>query len=243
MWTIFFSMFSTPRLRGWRNLGWLACFIVGVTMLVVLPWRSALVTWAVAAVFSGLVYFAYESFAYLRARDKARAARPNPITVAHALFVWPIAAHREWPRMSGTSRPALAPGIRVFLAWKSIGVLWTLAYVVFAIRWALPRFSQGASEYATEVAIDASEAGLTILGLVLVVQRHRVARWYCIVLLALYCLARLSEVLLRVEPLMPALFLVTGIAWLAYWLFGQAPRALALSGFWTGTAAQSRRNL
>ena len=73
IWTIFFSMFSTPRIRGWRNLGWLMCFIVGVIMLFALPWRPALVTWAVAAVFSGLVYFAYESFAYLRARDKARA--------------------------------------------------------------------------------------------------------------------------------------------------------------------------
>ena len=90
IWTIFFSMFSTPRIRGWRNLGWLMCFIIGVIMLFALPWRSALVTWAVAAVFSGLVYFAYESFAYLRARDKARAAMPSPITVAHALFVWPI---------------------------------------------------------------------------------------------------------------------------------------------------------
>ena len=90
MWTIVFSLFSTPGIRGWRNLGWLACFIVGVMMLFVLPWRSALVTWVVAAVFSGFVYFAYEAFAYLRARDKTRAAMPNPITVAHALVVWPI---------------------------------------------------------------------------------------------------------------------------------------------------------
>jgi hypothetical protein len=155
----------------------------------------------------------------------------------------------ERPRVSDTSRPALAAGIRAFLAWKSVGVLWSVAYLVFAIGWALPRFSQGGSamqsmksSYATEVAIDASEAGLTILGLVLVVQRHRIARWYCIVLLVLYCLARLSEVLLGVEPLTPALFLVTGVAWLAYWLFGQEPRALALGRLWT-YPAQSRRNL
>jgi hypothetical protein len=151
--------------------------------------------------------------------------------------------------MTGETRPALAAGVRAFLVWKGIGVLWSLAYLVFAIRWAFPRFAHGGPElasmkstYATELAIDGSEAGLTIVGLLLVVRRHRIARWYCIVLLALYCLARLSEVLLGVEPLARALFLVTGVAWLAYWLFGQGPRALALSNLWTHPA-QSRRNL
>ena len=142
-------------------------------------------------------------------------------------------------RVTGDSRRALAAGIRAFIAWKSIGVLSSLAYLVFAVRWALPRFSGGSemqlmqSTYATEVAIDASETGLTILGLILVVQRHRIARWYCIVLLTLYSLARLGEALLGVEPVTPALFLVTGIAWLVYWLFGEEPRALALGRFWT----------
>src|SRR5438045_8673741 len=82
IWTIFFSMFSTPRIRGWRNLGWLMCFIVGVIMLFALPLRPALVTWAVAAVFSELVYFADESFAFLRSPDKTRAAIPKPTAVA-----------------------------------------------------------------------------------------------------------------------------------------------------------------
>jgi hypothetical protein len=151
--------------------------------------------------------------------------------------------------MTGDTRPALAAGIRAFVAWKSIGVIWSLAYLVFAIRWAFPRFAEGSpkmqsvkSAHATGVAIDASEAGLTIMGLVLVVRRHRIARWYCIALLVLYCLARLSEALLGVEPLAPALFLVTGVAWLAYWLFGEGPRALALSRFWTHPA-HARRNL
>ena len=141
--------------------------------------------------------------------------------------------------MTGDSRAGLAVGIWAFLACKSIGVLWSLAYLAFAVRWVLPRFSQGGPEahsmqaaYVTEVAFDALEAGLTILGLVLVLQRHRIARWYWIVLLGLYCLARLSEVLLGPEPLMPALFLVTGVAWLLYWMFGREPRALALSLFW-----------
>jgi len=89
-WTIFFSMFSTSGVRGWRNLGWLACFILGVVMLFVLPWLSALVTWAVAGLFSGLVYFGYESFVYLRAKDKTKTAKPNPVTIVHGLLMWPI---------------------------------------------------------------------------------------------------------------------------------------------------------
>jgi hypothetical protein len=149
--------------------------------------------------------------------------------------------------MASDRRPALATGIRAFVAWKSLGVLWSLAYLVFALRWALPRFSQRGHEmqsmkstYVTELAIDAFEAGLTILGLVLILRRHRLTRWYWIALLGLYCFARLSDVLLRVEPLPPALFLVTGIAWLAYWLFGQEPRALALGRFWTSPERRPR---
>jgi len=90
VWTIFFSMFSTARVRGWRNLGWLACFILGVVMLFVLPWLSALVTWAVAGIFSGFVYFGYEAFVYLRAKDKTKTAKPNPVSIVHGLLMWPI---------------------------------------------------------------------------------------------------------------------------------------------------------
>lgn len=89
-WTIFFSMFSARRVRGWRNLGWLACFSLGIAMVFALPWRSALATWAVAGIFSGLLYFSYELFAFVRTADKSEAFRPNPITVVHGLIMWPI---------------------------------------------------------------------------------------------------------------------------------------------------------
>lgn len=89
-WTIFFSMFNTPEARGWRNFGWLACFILGVAMVFVLPWRIACATWATAGIFSGLVYFAYELFVYGKAQDKTEVSRPNPVTVLHGLAMWPI---------------------------------------------------------------------------------------------------------------------------------------------------------
>ncbi len=89
-WTIFFSMFNTPGVRGWRNFGWLACFFLGVAMIFVLPWRIACATWATAGLFSGLVYFAYEIFVYAKAQDKTELSRPNPVTVLHGLAMWPI---------------------------------------------------------------------------------------------------------------------------------------------------------
>jgi hypothetical protein len=89
-WTIFFSMFNTPGVRGWRNLGWLGCFMLGAIMLFALPWRSALATWALAGVASGLFYLAYELFAYAQAKDKSQVSKPNPMAVVHGLFMWPI---------------------------------------------------------------------------------------------------------------------------------------------------------
>lgn len=89
-WTIFFSMFSAPGVRGWRNLGWVACFVLGAVMLVVLPWRAALSTWAAAGIFSGLLYFAYELFIFIRLTDKTEMEKPNPVTIIHGLALWPI---------------------------------------------------------------------------------------------------------------------------------------------------------
>lgn len=89
-WSIFFSMFSKPRIRSWRNLGLLACFVLGAIMAFRLPFLSALVTWSVAGVFSGLVYFGYELWTYVRAPDKSTASRPGLRTILHGLAIWPI---------------------------------------------------------------------------------------------------------------------------------------------------------
>ena len=87
-WTIFFSLFNTPGIRGWRNLGWPACYLVGLVMAVALPWRSSLATWLILGLGSGLLYFAYELFSYLHSR--APDAKPRLSTIAHGLCLWPI---------------------------------------------------------------------------------------------------------------------------------------------------------
>lgn len=83
-------MFDSPQVRGWRNLGLLACYVLGVVMAIVLPWRVALRTWGVIGVASGLLYVAYELFVLIRSTDRSQASRPNPMTVVHGLALWPI---------------------------------------------------------------------------------------------------------------------------------------------------------
>ena len=87
-WTTFFSLFNTPGIRGWRNLGWPACYLVGLAMVVALPWRSSLATWLILGLASGLLYFAYELFGYLH--SGAPDAKPRLSTIAYGLCLWPI---------------------------------------------------------------------------------------------------------------------------------------------------------
>jgi hypothetical protein len=87
-WTTFFSMFSVPAIRGYRNFGLLACYVVGVLMPFFLDWRTALATWAAVGVASGVLYFLYEVTGHLRARSEG--ARPSPRTLLDGLLLWPV---------------------------------------------------------------------------------------------------------------------------------------------------------
>lgn len=89
-WSVLFSMFDSPQVRGWRNLGLWACYLLGAVMAFVLPWRVALGTWSVVGVSSGLLYVAYELFAFARSTDRSQSSRPNLVTVVHGLALWPI---------------------------------------------------------------------------------------------------------------------------------------------------------
>ena len=88
--TTFFSLFNNPGIRGWRNLGFLACFVIGIAMAAMIPLISALVTWGVAVIFSGLAYYAFELIVFLKHRSNADAERPSITTIIHGLFLWPI---------------------------------------------------------------------------------------------------------------------------------------------------------
>ena len=87
-WTVFFSLFNNPGVRGWRNLGWIACYVIGLAMPFVLPWRRALATWSLVGLVSGMIYFAYELFGYIQSR--ADDARPRLRTIVSGLLLWPI---------------------------------------------------------------------------------------------------------------------------------------------------------
>ena len=88
-WTILFSFSNTPGVRGWRNLGLLACYILGIGMAVVAPWRAAVGTWVLFGVVSGALYFAYEAFGYFKHRSED-SGKPRVATIANGLLLWPI---------------------------------------------------------------------------------------------------------------------------------------------------------
>lgn len=87
-WTIFFSMFNTPGIRGWRNLGWLTCYLVGVAMIWSIGWRRAGATWLTVGLGTGLLYFLYQ--AWSAAREKDADAKAQLSTIVHGALGWPI---------------------------------------------------------------------------------------------------------------------------------------------------------
>lgn len=89
-WSTLFSMFNRPAIRGWRNLGLLAGYGAGVAMFVLLPWRSAIVTWLAVALAAGALYVTYEVVSFARATDRDGAARPSAGPLLHALLLWPV---------------------------------------------------------------------------------------------------------------------------------------------------------
>ncbi len=87
IWTTLFSLAQFP-LRGLRNFGLLASYIIGLAMAIRLPWREAAVTWAVFGICGGLLYVGYEMWTL--SRQPASGERPRLGALLHGLFVWPI---------------------------------------------------------------------------------------------------------------------------------------------------------
>lgn len=86
-WTTVFSLLQPP-LRGLRNLGILASYVLGLVMAIQAPWRDALFTWAVFALVGGLTYVMYE--AWSRSRSPAEGDRLSLAPLLHAALAWPI---------------------------------------------------------------------------------------------------------------------------------------------------------
>ena len=89
-WACFFSLTIKQPVRGLRNVGILACYILALVMVIRVPFTAALVTWCAFAVAAGIVYSAYEFFAYVRDKDPQKKLNVSLSTFIHGLLAWPI---------------------------------------------------------------------------------------------------------------------------------------------------------
>ena len=89
LWTTAFSMTNQP-VRGLRNLGILACYIIGLVMFFKAGFKDALATWVLFGLIGGGLYFAYD----LVARPKTEEGEEKPkVSLGHFAFAqlaWPI---------------------------------------------------------------------------------------------------------------------------------------------------------
>jgi len=89
-WTTLFSFSNTPGIRGFRNLGILACYVLVLVFLFVAGWRAALVTWAVFGILGGVIYICWEILQRLRTAAGQQKPAVSLSPLVHGLFAWPI---------------------------------------------------------------------------------------------------------------------------------------------------------
>jgi hypothetical protein len=87
--TIFFSMFNEPRIRGFRNLGFLTIYLGTVAGFFMVGWKATLVGWAIFGVASGVIYYAYELYETATSKEEQK-EWPRPSTLIHGLYAWPV---------------------------------------------------------------------------------------------------------------------------------------------------------
>ena len=89
-WTTLFSLTNKLAIRGLRNLGILASYVLVVVFLFVAGWRLALATWAAFGVGGGLLYVAWEMLERRHASPGQQDPGVNLALLIHGLFLWPI---------------------------------------------------------------------------------------------------------------------------------------------------------
>lgn len=87
LWTTVSVVLNAALRRGMGTMGMLLSYAVLVWMLVDLPWRDALTTWAVFAAIGGVVVFVYELWARRRYAGQQRA--PRPLIRIDGIVRWP----------------------------------------------------------------------------------------------------------------------------------------------------------
>lgn len=76
LWTTVAVVLNAALRRGMGTMGMVLSYAVLIWMLIDLPLRDALTTWAVFAVLGGCISFVYELWARRRYADRARVRRP-----------------------------------------------------------------------------------------------------------------------------------------------------------------------
>ncbi|MEK7953693.1 hypothetical protein [Luteolibacter soli] len=89
-WTTFFSMFNRQPIRGNRNFGLLACYIIFIVMLFRRPFAETFATWAVFGFAGGLCYLGYEVISRLRTSPGEEKPGVSLVTLFYGLLAWPV---------------------------------------------------------------------------------------------------------------------------------------------------------
>lgn len=87
LWTTVSVALNAALRRGMGTMGMLLSYSVLVWMLIDLPWRDALTTWALFAVLGGCISFAYELWA--RRRYVGTGRTPRPLIRLEGIVRWP----------------------------------------------------------------------------------------------------------------------------------------------------------
>ncbi|MBP6772543.1 MAG: hypothetical protein KA154_06040 [Gemmatimonadaceae bacterium] len=87
LWTTACVALNAALRRGMGLMGLTLSCAVLVWMFVDLPWREAVVTWSVFAVFGGALTMVYELWARRKYADSGRT--PRAIVRVEGLFMWP----------------------------------------------------------------------------------------------------------------------------------------------------------
>ncbi len=89
-WTTLFSFTNKPRVRGFRNLGILASYILVLVFLFVAGWRAALATWAAFGIAGGVLYVGWEILQRVRSAAGEQKPAVSLSPLLHGLFAWPV---------------------------------------------------------------------------------------------------------------------------------------------------------
>ena len=89
-WTTLFSMSNKRGIRGFRNFGILASYLLPPLFLVISGWQQTLVTWAVFGVAGGMIYIGWELIERFRTPSGEEKPRISLSHLIYGLLAWPI---------------------------------------------------------------------------------------------------------------------------------------------------------